>query len=538
MMILKTIPVRKILFVLVFTFSSLGHAQLFNSQKDIVDVIKYQFHIQLSDSTNFISVKAKEAIFLKKKVDSFYLQLKTLKNNGKGMTVSSIKNQFGKDLRFVHKNDQLVIYNPGDWIANDHVKLEIQYAGIPEDGLYISNNMYNQKTFFGDNWPNRAQNWLPVIDHPSDKALVEFFITAPSHYEIIASGRLISKDSTEIDQNLFHFKTNQALPTKVMVLGAADFKIKELDTIKGIPVSSWIYKENDVKAFDDYKPAVDVLKFYDSLIGPYPYEKLANVQSKTRFGGMENAGNIFYYEESANGKNQVEALVAHEVAHQWFGDSVTEKEWRDIWISEGFATYLTDVYLEYKYGKEKLRERMLMEREKVIRYAANENVKPIVYDESENLFKLLNRNSYEKGAWVLHMLRNKIGDKYFFDALRSFYEENKNKNVNTDDFIEISSSISKMDLKVFFDQWLYRASIPKIRLNWKIDDSRLIIDVQQLDDIYDITLPILIRDTQDSYSYALEIDKENNHFEFPIQFNTKDISFEIDPNVVVLFMEE
>jgi len=537
-MILKTITKGKILILLFFTSSTLGHAQLFNTQNDIVDVIKYQFHIQLSDSTNIIDVKAKEAIFLKKKVDSFFLQLKTLKNNGKGMKVFSVKNQFEKDLIFKHKNDQLVIYNPGDWIANDRIILEIQYSGIPEDGLYISNNMYHQKTFFGDNWPNRAHNWLPVIDHPSDKALVAFFITAPSHYEIIASGKLISKDSTENDQNLYHFKTNQAFPTKVMVLGAADFKIKELDTIKGIPVSSWIYKETDVKAFDDYKPAVDVLKFYDSLIGPYPYEKLANVQSKTRFGGMENAGNIFYYEESANGKNQVEALVAHEVAHQWFGDCVTEQEWRDIWLSEGFATYLTDVYLENKYGKEKLKERMLMEREKVIRYATNEEVKPIVYDESENLFKLLNRNSYEKGAWVLHMLRNRIGDKSFFEVLRSFYEKNKHKNADTDDFIEIVETISNENLTNFFAQWLYKATIPSIHLDWRIEDNLLVIDLQQFNDVYNFNLPVLIKDSKNVSNFTLKIDDIHNHFEFPVSFNTKDISFKIDPNVVVLFKEE
>lgn len=524
--------------LLLLTANIVCNAQLFNVQKDNIDVLKYQFHIQISDATNTIVAKANEAIFLKKRVDSIFLQLKTLKNDGKGMQVFSVKNQFEKDLAFKHTDDQLIIYNPGNWIPNDVLKLEIQYAGIPEDGLYISNNMHNRKTFFGDNWPNRAHNWLPVIDHPSDKALVEFFITAPNHYEIIASGGLVSKKAIQNDQNYYHFKTKQTLPTKIMVIGVADFKIKELDTIGGIPVSSWIYKETTDKAFDDYKPAVAVLKFYNSLLGAFSYEKLANVQSKTRFGGMENAGNIFYSEESANGKNKVEALVAHEVAHQWFGDAVTEKEWRDIWLSEGFATYLTDVYLEHTYGKEKLKERMKMERDKVIKYAAYSKIKPIVYDEDENLFKLLNRNSYEKGAWVLHMLRNRIGDEAFFKTLKQFYNKFKNKNADTADFIALASSISEMDLDSFFDQWLYRATIPNLKLDWKISANKLIIDVQQVNDVYQINLPVAVMYAENSQDFILNIYEEQHHFEFPVHIDTKKVSFIIDPEVVVLFKKQ
>ncbi len=529
---------KRTLILCLLIYSWIGSAQLFNTQKDIIDVFKYQFHIQISDSTDVILVRANETILLKKKVDSIFLQLKNLNAKGKGMSVASIQNQFGKSLQFKHENDKIVIYNSGNWIANDKLKFEIQYSGIPEDGLYISKNMYNRRTFFGDNWPNRAHNWLSVIDHPSDKALVEFFIKSPAKYEVIASGTLIDKKLLENDQYLYHFRTKETLPTKVMVMGAADFKIKELDTINGIPVSSWIYKETDDKAFDDYKPAVDVLKFYDSLIGPYSYEKLANVQSKTRFGGMENAGNIFYYEESANGKNIVEALVAHEVAHQWFGDAVTELEWRDIWLSEGFATYLTDVYLEKKYGKVKLRERMEMERAKVIRYSKNKNVKPIVYDEHENLFKLLNRNSYEKGAWVLHMLRNKIGDTAFFEILRSFYKTYRNKNATTDDFIEIAERISEENLSVFFNQWLYRSTLPEIKIDWSITDNVLSIDVQQIDDIYNFNLDVALMDTEIIEKFSLKINKNENHFEFPVSTKSKDVLLQIDPEVNMLFKQE
>ncbi len=529
---------NKTIVLFLLCFSWVTSAQFLNVQKEIVDVKSYSFYIQIADTTDAIIVKAKTSILLKKKVDSIFLQLKNINENGKGMYISSINNKFKKSVRFDHRNDKITIYNPGNWEANDLLEFEINYTGIPQDGLYIKTSMYGKKTFFGDNWPNRAHHWLSVIDHPSDKAVVAFYIKAPKHYEVIASGALVYKDTLAGIENLYHYKTKKELPTKVMVFGAADFKIKELDTINDIIVSSWIYKEAPEAGFEDYKPAVAVLKYYDSIIGTYPYEKLANVQSKTRFGGMENAGNIFYYEESVNGKHQVEALVAHEVAHQWFGNSVSEENWRDIWLSEGFATYLTDLYLEYKYGKEKLQERMKMERDKVIRYNKNLQVQPIVYDEKDNLFKLLNRNSYEKGAWVLHMLRHKIGDKDFFKVLKTYYTKFKNKNATTDDFIKIVESITKENLSTFFNQWLYRATIPKLKIDWIIEKDVLQVDIQQGKELFIFDLPIKVIDGDTAHFFNLSIKKEQQHFDFPINLNSKSAKIQIDPNVQVLFQEE
>lgn len=522
-------------FLFLLTSSFLAKAQFVNTQKDLIDIQHYTFNIEISDTSDSIKATASIKVLIKKKTKSFFLNLKNVNKKGKGMKIQAIRNKKGKQLEFIHKEDKVKICSHKKWKKNKLVELEITYSGIPEDGLYIKKSIFKKKTFFGDNWPNRAQYWLPVLDHPSDKATVEFFIKAPKHYEIIASGELVTKTDLNTNQNFFHYKTKQVLPTKVMVLGAADFKIKELDTVKSIPISSWIYKESLDKGFDDYKPAVAVMKFYDSLIGPYSYTKLANVQSKTRFGGMENAGNIFYYEESVNGKNQIEPLIAHEVAHQWFGNSVSEKNWRDIWLSEGFATYLTDVYLENKYGKEKLKERMIMEREKVIRYSKKANCQAIVYDETADLFKLLNRNSYEKGAWVLHMLRAKIGDKQFFTILREFYKTYQNSNASTEDFIKIVNSVTKKDFNSFFKQWLYRADIPIILIKWEVKEKKIYFDINQNNKPYNLVLPIKVYDAKNAQFFSLEITKQHQSFEFPVNLQTQLINVLVDPEVTLLF---
>ena len=532
MLLRKSILVSSLLLL---GFIQQTNAQFENAQKDIIDVLGYQFYIHINDTDNVILAKAVDKILVKKTTDSIFLNLTNVNDRGVGMSVSEVSNKQGVSIKHKHYNDKLIIYNQKSWKANDTLQLTITYSGVPEDGLYIKRNKYGKRTFFGDNWPNRAHYWLPVIDHPSDKATVSFTILAPQHYTVIASGKLISKKQINQSENQFYYQSKIELPTKVMVFAAADFRIKEYAVVNKIPVSSWIFTEAPSKGIDDYKPAVEVLKFYDSIIGAYSYEKLANVQSKTRFGGMENAGNIFYMESSVDGKSGVEPLIAHEVAHQWFGDSVTEENWSDIWLSEGFATYLTDLYMEYKYGKLKLQERLKTERDKVILYSKNANVQAVVYDEKHNLMKLLNRNSYEKGAWILHMLRVKIGDKAFFKLLQTYYTTFKNKNATTSDFIQLSESISGKELQDFFKQWLYRKNLPKIKVDWTLNNGKISIDVQQFESIYKLDLRIQIKSNSKTEEHLLHLNLEQEHFEFKTKIRTSDIKLFLDPNVEILF---
>jgi aminopeptidase N len=206
------------------------------------------------------------------------------------------------------------------------------------------------------------------------------------------------------------------------------------------------------------------LEFYTRLLGQYPYEKLANVQSKTIFGGLENAGCIFYSENSVTGKGRAEDLIAHEIVHQWFGNSVTENDWHHVWLSEGFATYLTSVYREKIYGQEELAVSMKKSRDKVIAFYLR-SPGPVIDTTVTNMMKLLNANSYQKGAWVLHMLRTKTGDEQFWKGLRTYYEKYKNLNAVTADFQKVMEEASGKDLAGFFKQWLNISGQPDLKIN-------------------------------------------------------------------------
>ena len=335
----------------------------------------------------------------------------------------------------------------------------IYYKGIPPDGLIISNNKYGVRTFFGDNWPNRAHNWLPCNDHLSDKATVDFFVTAPDQYEAISNGEKVEETSLPDHLKMTHWKEKAPLPTKVMVIGVTRFAINHVGNVDCIPVSSWVYPPDRDSGFVHFAIAKNILRWYIHHIGPYAFEKLANVQSTTIFGGMENAGCIFYFEKSVVSKG-IESLMAHEIAHQWFGDNVTEQDWPHLWLSEGFATYMTDLYLENKYGEDSLKSLLRAQRKEVIDYSKKHQTPVVDTSESHHLMRLLNDNSYQKGAWVLHMLRKKLGDSLFWKSIRTYYNTYYGGNASTTDLEHIFEKVSNQNLETFLNNGFLRPANP------------------------------------------------------------------------------
>src|ERR1700754_3577953 len=327
-----------------------------------IDVQHYNFALQLSDADNTIKEQAAVPIKFVKNGTSFDLDLVKKNSTGKGMLVSAVTEN-GKKLRFVQDSSAVKIYATAK--LNSIHNYKISYAGIPADGLIISTNNFGHRTFFGDNWPNRAHNWFPCVDAPADKASVDFVVTAPDHYQVISNGLKIKEQALPGHLKLTHWREATVLPTKVMVIGVAQFAIDHPGDVNKIPVYTYVFPESKEAGFKSYAVAKDILPFFIERVGPFSYEKLANVQSKTIFGGMENASAIFYFEESVTSPD-IESLMAHEIAHQWFGDGASEKSFGHLWLSEGFATYMTNLYLENKYGAETLKTRLIADRKKVI----------------------------------------------------------------------------------------------------------------------------------------------------------------------------
>ncbi|MBG9375216.1 M1 family metallopeptidase [Panacibacter sp. DH6] len=433
-----------------------------------LDVQHYNISLYLNDSTNIIRGKAGVTVKFTNAVDKVILDLVQKTADGKGMTVTAVSKK-DSPLKFMQDADHLIIDDKAV-ASNEHI-YTISYQGIPANGLIIDTNKYGDRTFFGDNWPNRAHNWFPCNDHPSDKATVEFAITAPEHYQVIANGLQIEETNLPGHLKLTRYREETPLPTKVMVIGAADFAVNYSGNAGNIPVYSWVYPQDRDKGFTSYAAAKDILPWFEQKIAPYPYKKLANVQSKTIFGGMENANAIFYFENSVTDKS-LEALLVHEIAHQWFGNSASEQDWNHLWLSEGFATYMTHLYHQDKYGTDSMNNRLQTDRDEVVAFSQKRKTPVSDTTAYGNLMQLLNVNSYQKGGWVLHMLRNKVGDDLFFKSIRVYYNTYKGSNATTDNLREIFEDVCQQDLKDFFAQWIYTTGQPALSIEWQYNKRK------------------------------------------------------------------
>ena len=262
-----------------------------------------------------------------------------------------------------------------------------------------------------------------------------------------------------------------------MVIAAAPLERLDLgDTACGLAegqrcVPQFVYTAPEQRGFvpGPFARAGEIVQLFGRLVGPFPYEKLAHLQSSTRFGGMENASEIFYSDGSFRRRTMNDGLIAHETAHQWFGDAVTEREWAHLWLSEGFATYFAALWTRAARGDSAFRAQMADIRSTVLADTASVTKRPVIDTIETNYLALLNRNSYEKGGFVLHMLRAQVGERAFFDALRSYYLKHRHSTAVTDDLRAEMERESKQNLGWFFDQWLRRPGYPEVTATWSYD---------------------------------------------------------------------
>jgi aminopeptidase N len=500
------------------------------------DVLHYEFAIRLNDSSDVIEGITHIRIRFLSRTDSISFNLIGAERDHKGMLVSAISLN-DTEVKWKHKNGKLTVFFSKSASGSDTLDFVIKYSGIPADGLIISRNKYGDRTFFADHWPDRAENYLPCIDHPYDKASVDFSITAPDKYTVIANGLLVEESDMANNMKLTHWSEKIPLPVKVMTFGAARFAVKYEGIAGEVPVSSWVFPQNRLEGFNDYSVALKPMTFYCSLIGAYPFEKLANVQSKTIYGGLENAGAIFYAENSVTGQAKAERLIAHEIAHQWFGDCVTEADWHHIWLSEGFATYLTSMYIESIQGKEELNSDMARMRNLIIK-DSGKNARPLIDTTITDLMKLLNVNSYQKGAWILHMLRDETGDADFIRGMRLYYARFKNSNALSSDFEKAMEEASGKDLSQFFRQWLYVAGYPELKIWKNINKKKGLteINIEQIQNqLFNFNLELLIKDNSGERVEKIAVKDRITKIDFPSQ---SVISVTPDPNLKLLFSLE
>ena len=379
------------------------------------------------------------------------------------MTVTGVTSD-GAPVAFTHAGDRLRLTLAPPPAAGARRRFTIAYHGIPATGLLIGPNRHGDRTFFSDDWPDKARNWLPTVDHVSDKATCEFLVTAPAHYQVVSNGRLVEESDLPGDLRLTHWRESAPLAPWLYVLGVARFAVQLMDEHEGRPIQTWVYPQDRDAGFRDFAaPTREVLDFFSSRIGPFDYEKLANVQSRAVSGGMEAATAIIYAENLVTGDRGVRLrnVVIHELAHQWWGDAVTENDWDDVWLSEGFATYFTLLFIEHEYGRDAFLAGLTDSQNRVRAFDPKHPDYHIVHDDLADMRQVTTGQIYQKGSWTLHMLRGLVGDEAFWAGIRAYYRRYRDGNATTDDFRREMEEASGQPLDWFFRQWLHRGGSPE-----------------------------------------------------------------------------
>lgn len=502
-----------------------------------VDVAHYTFRLTLADDSDEIAGESTADLrFTREGVKEVVLDLASAAN-GKGMTVADVTCD-GKAVKFTHEKGKLRIALDPVSKAGERRAFTVKYAGVPAAGLLIGPNKHKDRTFFSNNWPDKAREWLPVIDHPYDKATSEFVVTAPSKYQVVSNGLLQEETDLRDGRRRTHWKQSVPIATWLNALGVAQFAVHHAGTVRGVPLQTWVFpqdKEAGIPALEE--PARKAIEFYTDTVGPFPYEKLANVQAVGFTGGMELASSIFYGPDNISTLG-TPALVAHEVAHQWFGNAVTEADWDDVWLSEGFATYFALLYCEHYDGRDSFVRRLKASRDKVFDAEKKFPGYAVIHDNLADMRDIFKAPVYQKGAWALHMLRRQVGSEQFFDGLRAYYKKHRDSNASTDELRAAMEEQCGQKLDWFFKQWLRRAGSPEVSGGWKYDAEakKVVIDLAQIQsgDPYRLPLEIglTLKEGEAPKVVKVELTKAKETFE--LEAATAPTEVTLDPNTWAL----
>jgi aminopeptidase N len=373
----------------------------------------------------------------------------------------------GMEASFSRSDTRLTV--PAVELKSDTFKLKISYEGTPKrSGLsaFVFGEINKKKVVYNLNEPNYASTWFPCNDIPTDKALVDLRITNDSIYTSVSNG-VLADTSTKGARRTFHWKTFYPVSTYLVCIYSAEYKnfsqqYVSLDKADTMNIEYYVFPDHLENAKKDFEDHPEMISFFAKTFGEYPFikEKYGVAEFLWQMGAMEHQTITGIGSNFVSGRKFYTDIYAHELAHHWWGNAVGPADWKDIWLNEGFSTYSEALYFENKSGKKALQSTM--------RSKFQDNFTGILAEPGDYLFST---TVYDKGAWVLHMLRWEIGDSFFFKLLRDYFEKFKYKNASTTDFKELAEKISGKNLETFFNQWVYNKGMIRIEYSW---DSELI----------------------------------------------------------------
>ena len=383
--------------------------------------------------------------------------------------------------KFETKADKLIIPLATAAHAGEKFDVAIRYDAKPTKGLYfiLPDKDYpdRPKQVWSQGESEDTRYYLPTYDYPNDRLTTETILTVPASWITVANGKLINVSDAANGMKTWTWKESVPSSTYLITVVAGEFE-EVKDSWHGMPVTYYAPKGRGDRLSVNYSRTPQMIELFSTKLGVnYPWEKYAqSMVDDFVAGGMENSS------ATTNTSNSLQHpklapefftgqddLISHELGHQWFGDLVTCKDWGDIWLNEGFATFMETVWTEAHFGKDQADyERWQAAHQWFAE--ANLYTKPIVRHDFNDSGEF-DGNAYTKGGWVLYMLRHQLGEDAFYRALKHYLEVNRGKNVVTADLAKAIEEATHTNVDQFFSQWLYGAGAPKFDLSYKYDDA-------------------------------------------------------------------
>ncbi len=424
-------------------------------ENKMIDVLKYTIDLDLYPRDEFIKAQTKIKLISLKNSEKVVLNFH---DNYKIEYVT----ERGCEKEYYFEDNRIVIHSSLN--KGDTSEIEIKYSGHPMEmgfGAFEFGRYDSADVVYSLNEPVFASSWFPCNDIPTDKALAEISITNDSSMTSVSNGILIS-EKTEGNRKRVTWKTLYPVSTYLIGIYSAKYKTISDKYISSygdtIPLKYYMFEDHYENGKFDFATHKRMLRFMERKFGPYPFpkEKYGVAEFLWQAGAMEHQTITGIGSELVDGDGANADILLHELSHHWFGNSVGLKSWKDMWLNEGFATYCEALYIEEFLGEEYLQIEMA---------SLKDDFKGMKLYAPDYIFDDL---VYNKGAWVLHMLRKETGDSLFFEIMRTYLKEYQYSNADSEDFIRVVEEVTKKDFDRFFRQWLFDGEgIPDIDIEWR-----------------------------------------------------------------------
>ena len=521
---------RILILLLSFLYAADDKAPMQRTRDRTVDIhhIKIDVAVDLESQSVYGHVVHTLSPF-SRSLESFYL-------DAEDMTIRRVRLN-DKDIGFDHTGDKLhlSLNKPIGWL--DTVTVRIDYTAYPRRGTFFikPDETYPDKPWQAWTQGEETDNhhWVPLYDYPNEKSTFETILTVDQKFKAVSNGELVSLSENQDGTHTWHWRENFPMVAYLISFVVGEY-VKVEDSYKDIPVNYWVYKDNQKEAMRSFGLTPDMMKYFGEVTGvEYPYEKYDQIiVDDFMFGGMENITlthntDRTMYDQFAAPDVSSDGLVAHELAHQWYGDMLTTRNWANIWLNEGFATFFSRKYREHKFGYDE--GEYLRFGEMSSYFGSNKKWRrPTVHHSFYVPMDLFDGHVYAKGSLILNMMQDYLGDDAFWRAIQHYTRLNQYKNVETEDLKKAIEEITGQNMDWFFKQWIYEPGFPEYDVKWSYNQRNRTVKLsvkqkQELKNNDLFKMPVQVR--VDDQIHTIWIEDKELVYELPVDMRPKLVIF-------------